>query len=205
MNSFEKTAENLIAPLGFVYICVWLISGIWLAVLGDWGLIAYGVTVSFISIFGLVSALMPGMLFAGPAAAFKKNNKRLGFFIFGCLTTFYSMMVMSVWCLAIIHFFLKESDAGSFTPTLLWSYCVAIGPILWISSKDIQSKDRYAINSTVFAQMAWLFLVFVNILITLPLGWNIALFTMVMLAGFTFQVQMASRDLDRIFPVKEKS
>lgn len=205
MHSFEKTAENLIAPLGFVYICNWFISAIWLAVLGDWGLIAYGVTVSFISIFGLVSALMPGMLFAGPAAAFKKNNKRLGFFIFSCLTTFYSMTVMAIWCIAIIHFFLKESDASSFVPTLLWSYCVAIGPILWISNKDIQSKERYSINSVVFAQLAGLFLVLVNTLITLPLGWNIALFTMVMLVGLTVHVQMASRDLDRLFPIKEKA
>ncbi len=205
MHSFEKTAENLVAPLGFFYICIWLISGIWLAVVDNWGLIAYGVTVSFISIFGLVSALMPGMLFAGPAAAFKKNNKKMGFYILSCLTTFYSMTVMSIWCITIMHFFLKESGAGSFVPTLLWSYCVAIGPILWISNKDIQSKERYAINATVFAQLACLSLVFVNILITLPLAWNIALFTMVMLAGFTVQVKMASRDLDLIFPVKEKS
>lgn len=205
MHSFEKTAENLVAPLGFFYICIWLISGIWLAVVDNWGLIAYGVFVSFISIFGLVSALMPGMLFAGPAAAFKKNNKKMGFYILSCLTTFYSMTVMSIWCIAIIHFFLKESDAGSFIPALLWSYCVAIGPILWISNKDIQSKERYAINSTVFAQLACLSLVFVNILITLPLAWNIALFTMVMLVGFTVQVKMASRDLDRLFPIKEKS
>ena len=203
MHSFEKTAENLIAPFGFFYICNWFVSAIWLAVLGDWGLIAYGVTISFISIFGLVSALMLGMFFAGPAAAFKKNNKRLGFFIFSCLTALCSMMITSAWCIAIIHFFLKEAGAGSIVPTLLWSYCVAVGPILWISNKDIQSKERYAINSTVFVQIACLFLVFVNILIKLPLGWNIALFTMVMLAGLTVHVQMASRDLDRLFPIKE--
>ena len=204
MHSFEKTAENLVAPFGLLYICFWIVSAIWLMILGDWGLIAYGVFVSFISIFGLVSALMPGMMFAGPALAFKKNNKKLGFFVCGCLTSFYSMTVMSAWCITIMHYFLKESDSSSFVPTLLWSYCVAIGPVLWISNKDIQSKDRYAINSTLSAQIACLFLVFVNILIRLPLGWNIALFTMVMIAGLTIQVKMAARDLDRIFPVKEK-
>lgn len=197
MNAFVKIAEALAIPLGLINTFVMIIAGMWLAILGEWGLIGSGILVLFISIFGLVSALMPGMLFAGPAAAFYKKGNKLGFYIFGCLSTLYSMAVLSAWCIAILYYFTKDANSDSFIPTLLWSYGVAIGPVLWISQKDIQSGEKHAIVSTFFAQAACFLVILANLFTRLPLQGIIIPFAIVMPAGLIVQFRMAFGEIKR--------
>lgn len=195
MNAFVKLAEALAIPLGLINTSVMILAGTWLAILGEWGLIGSGILVLFISIFGLVSALMPGMLFAGPAAAFNKKGNKLGFFIFGCLGILYSTAVLSAWCIAILYYFTKDANSDSFIPTLLWSYGVAIGPVLWISQKDIQSGEKHAMISTFFAQAACFLVILTSLFIKVSLSGIIIPFAIVMSAGLIVQFRMASEEI----------
>lgn len=195
MNAFVKLAEALAIPLGLINTSVMILAGTWLAILGEWGLIGSGILVLFISIFGLVSALMPGMLFAGPAAAFSKKGNKLGFFIFGYLGILYSTAVLSAWCIAILYYFTKDANSDSFLPTLLWSYGVAIGPVLWISQKDIQSGEKHAMISTFFAQAACFLVILASLFTKVSLSGIIIPFVIVMSAGLIVQFRMASEEI----------
>lgn len=195
MSASVKAAEVLAIPLGLINTFTGITAGIWLALLGEWGLIGSGILVLFISIFGLVSALMPGMLFAGPAAAFNKKGNKLGFYIFGSLSTLYSMAVLSAWCIAILYYFTKDANGNSFIPTLLWSYAVAIGPVLWISQKDIQSGEKHAMISTFFAQAACFLVILANLFTKVSLSGIIIPFVIVMSAGLAIQLRVASEEI----------
>lgn len=195
MNAFVKIAEALAIPLGLINTFVMIIAGMWLAILGEWGLIGFGVLILFVSIFALVSALTPGMFFAGPAAAFRKKGKKTWFYIFSCLTALYSNTVLSAWCMAIIYYFAKQADGNSIIPVLLWSYGVAIGPVLWISQKDIQSGERFAMISTFFAQVACFLVILINLFTRLPLRGIIIPFVTVMSVGLIIQFRIASEEI----------
>lgn len=195
MDTFIKTAGKLTVPLGLLYNLSWIIAGVWLAILGEWGTIVYGAVAFFISIFGLVSALMPGMLFVGPAAALNKKGKIKGYFIFGFLGVFYSMIVLSTWCIGVIYLFSKQARNEAAIPTLFWAYGVAIGPILRISGNDLQSGDKYATVSILFAQVACLAVILANLFIRVPLPGNIILFAAVMSVGLRIQFRTARDEI----------
>ncbi len=82
MNAFAKLATVLSAPLGIINMFGGIVAGIWLAILGEWGLIGYGIAALFISGIGLGIAMMPGMLFLAPAAALREEGNKAGFYFF---------------------------------------------------------------------------------------------------------------------------
>ena len=77
MEAFARFLSVLAIPLGIINIFGGIISGIWLAILGKWGLIGYGLLAIIVSDMGLGIAMMPGLIFAAPAAVLiEKGNKR---------------------------------------------------------------------------------------------------------------------------------
>ena len=69
MESFARLLSVLAVPLSILNIFGGIVSGIWLAILGEWGLIGYGILALLVSGMGLGIAMAPGLIFAGPAAA----------------------------------------------------------------------------------------------------------------------------------------
>lgn len=133
-----------------------IVSGIWLAILGEWGLIGYGLLSLIFSGMLLGFAMAPGMLFAGPAVMFLEKGKRFLAYVFGTLSTCYTVGLLGVWCVLVLIFFASRLTEASLIPGLLWSYGVATGPIAWLASKDMQSGNEYSAGTTFFLQVAYL-------------------------------------------------
>lgn len=72
-----KALENLMGAFSVVLLLLnalgGIVAGIWLAILGEWGSIGYGLM--FVIGGGLLIsfAMLPGMLLAGPAILFDKK------------------------------------------------------------------------------------------------------------------------------------
>lgn len=146
----------LFLPLIAINMLGGVISGIWLAVIGEWGLIGYGLLALLFAGMLLGLAMMPGMIFAGPALLMLEKGNRLGGYVFGFLSTVYTVGVLSGWCILVLLFFLARLNDDSFIPGLLWSYGIATGPIAWLAHKDSQSGNEYSGETTFFLQIAYL-------------------------------------------------
>jgi hypothetical protein len=81
-----------------------IVGGIWLVVLGKWGLLGIGLASVFISSIGLGLALTPSMLFSMPGAVALERGK----YVLGILClmagNLWTYAVMTVWCVGCFYF-----------------------------------------------------------------------------------------------------
>jgi hypothetical protein len=89
-------------------------SGIWLATLGQWWAIGYGVVGIFVSHFLLGIIMMPGLLFAAPAALLVDKGKFVLAFPLIFLSQLYTFAVIVIWCMAVFFFFMSRANFDSF-------------------------------------------------------------------------------------------
>lgn len=133
-----------------------IVSGIWLAILGNWGTIALGFIAMIISGFLLTLILMPYMFIAAPSIYFAKKGTMFLSYIFSLLGTAYIVAVMTIWCGGILLFFVNRATDKSLIPVLIWSYGVALGPWQWMAQKDAQAGSGQASTIiTIFAQLGY--------------------------------------------------
>jgi hypothetical protein len=198
-NSFvlaiATLAEKLALPVGILCAFSGFIAAIFLAFKGEWNFIGYGAILLFISIFGLTSALMLGMFIAGPAAAFGKKGMRLGFYIFGCLNAFYTMTVLSVWCIFVFNLFSNMESGTYILPPLLWANAVAIIPVLGISHKDLQSGNSFTMIAAFFAEAAGIFVITTSFFSRLTPEIISLIFALTMLPAFFIQARLAAIEI----------
>ena len=149
-------SENAIAAvIGLLSIPVMLlnfggeiIGGIWLAILGNWGLLVLGLSSIFISSFGISFALMPGLLlFSAPGVfAMEKGRYVIGL-LAALLGNLWTDAVMTVWCVGCFVVALGYYSDGSVWPYLLWAYGMATGPWTYMAAREGQD----AVGSTLAA------------------------------------------------------
>ncbi len=193
MNAFAKLATVLAVPLGLINMLGGIVSGIWLAILGEWGIIGYGIAALFVSGIGLGIAMAPGLLLAAPAAALHERGNKFGFYVFGFLSALYTIAVLSVWCIVVLFFFTKQANADSIIPILIWSYGVATGPIAWMAQKEMQGGNEYSMISTFFAQVAYILVIIAILLFRVSLLDVTVIFGIVMFIGLIVQFRIASQ------------
>ena len=118
-------------PLQLLNIFGGIIAGIWLAILGQWSIIGYGLLILIGCLFVefiLALVMIPGLLFVLPASALHKKGYKLSAYLFEFLLGFYIMTVLTVWCMGILTFFVKQAGSNSLIPILLWSYGIVSIP-----------------------------------------------------------------------------
>ncbi len=191
MNAFAKIASSLAVPLALIIGIGGIVSGIWLAILGQWGSIVYGLLMLVGAGFLLWITMMPGMLFEAPATAYCEEGNKPAFYVLVFLRTLYPFAVLTLWCVLVLNFFARRADSSSIIPMLLWSYGVATSPIVWIAQKDLQSFKEYAMISTFFAQVAYLLVVLVVLFVGASALEVLVLFGIVMLVGLAIQFRIA--------------
>ena len=94
MESFARALSVIAIPLGIINMFGGIISGIWLAILGDWELIGYGILALIVSGMGIGLAMIPGMIFAAPATVMLEKGSKLGGYFFGFLSSLYTVGIL---------------------------------------------------------------------------------------------------------------
>ena len=188
MGALLGLMKVLAVPLMILNMLGGIVSGIWLAILGEWGAIGYGIAALVISGLALSLVLMPGLLLAAPAAYFGEKNMKAGVYFFGFLSSLYTVGVITVWCVAVLFFFTKKADSSSIIPMLIWSYGVATGPWAWMAQKEQQGGDGFAsIVATFFSQVGYIVMIVMVLFFRVTLMDVFIAFGVVMLVSLVLQ------------------
>ena len=191
MDALERLLSVLAAPLAILNMFGGIISGIWLAILGKWGLIGYGILALIVSGMGLGLAMVPGLIFAGPAAVMLEKGNKIGGYFFGLLSIIYKVGVLTAWCILVLVYYTKHADADSLIPVLIWSYGIATGPISWLAQKELQSGNEHATIITFFIEVAYILTILAILLVGISLLNVLILFGVVMSIGLIVQFSVA--------------
>ena len=183
-------------PLAILNMLGGVVSGIWLAILGEWGSIGYGILAMVVSGFVLGIALMPSLLFAAPAAYFAEKGIMFLFYIFAFGSSIYVVALMTIWCGAVLYFFAMRGTSDTWIPILIWSYGVALGPWQWMAQKDAQGRGSEAsMASTFFAQVGYVVMIFMAIFMRVTIADLLSVFIVIMLIGVFFQCALAVQSM----------
>lgn len=143
----------LMVPLMVLNIFGGIASGIWLAILGEWGGIGMGLLASIGGAFFCSILLLPGFLISVPAVLIMEKGSilRVLGFIIGMVGLFWTFIVMSGWGMFSFDYFMARADSDSRIPYLIWAYGVATGPWAYMASKE---DSDYSFFSVFFLQIA---------------------------------------------------
>ncbi len=187
-TSALATITALTVPVILLNLLGGIVSGTWLAILGEWGEIIRGIIFFVASGFAVSFALMPSLLFAGPAAIAMERGKKILGALFGSLSILYTVALITVWCIWVMWLFVSSAAESSLIPLLFWSYGVALGPWMWLAQKDQQGGgNEFSILTTFFAQAAYI-LGMIMFFFNATLGTIAVIFGIIMLSGAIFQM-----------------
>jgi hypothetical protein len=182
----------LTLPLALFNMLAGVVAGIWLAILGEWGTIGHGILFFFVSTFSLSLVLLPSMLLSAPAAYCAEKGKTFGMLCFSALSNIYTLAVITIWCCGILYMFVKDANASTLIPKLIWSYGIATGPWSYMASKEQQGGDAFAsLLATFLAELAYVVIILMIIFTTITPFQVIKVFAGFMLIGLLIQMTVA--------------
>jgi len=211
MSISEKLQTGAVATITVLTVPIMLLnllggigSGIWLAILGEWGEIIRGIIFFVVAGFAISIALMPSLLFAAPAAMAVERGKKLLGALLGSLSVLYTVALITIWCIWVMWLFVSSATESSLIPLLVWSYGVALGPWMWLAQKDQQGGgNEFSTLTTFFAQAAYI-LGMIMFFFGATLGAIAILFGIIMLAGAILQMIIAfGGEMKKSFSKKE--
>lgn len=182
----------LMLPLTLLNIFGGIVSGIWLAVLGQWWAIGIGLAAIFAHIF-ISPVMLLGLAFGAPAAALINRGQYVLALPFVLLSQLFTYGVIAAWCVAAFHIFMSRAGHQSYLPLLIWSYGVAVGPWGALSERERRSGGGEAgLMATFFVQIAYVVTALVAVFGTSsPITW-LTIFLGIMLVGMLAQTAFAA-------------
>ena len=178
----------LILPLTLLSLLGDIISGIWLAILGEWGVIGYGIAVLVFSPFVLSFVMMPAIMLYNLSFPLLEKGKTLLALPFVLLGQLYIYGLITGWCLFVLYFFLSKANSYTFWPLLIWSYGVALGPWEYMAWKERQNNTGDAsAMTTFFAQVSYVIIAILAAIGVSSLVDLAIVFGLIMLVGMVIQ------------------
>jgi len=166
--------------LGFI------VSGIWLLVIGQWRLVVAGLVVSIFAPFLLGLALLPGILIGAPGIHLANRGVTIGVYFFGFLSSAYTYVLIAAWCEGITFSFLHDAPSHAFWPLLIWSYGVATSPWSYMAQRD---QSPVSILAAFFAQVAFIVMM-ISVAFGADLLDGLQVFSLVMAVGVFFHMRL---------------
>lgn len=148
----------LFLPILLLNLFSGLVGGIWLAILGDWNIILFGLALTFVGAFILSLFLLPSFLLIAPVAANQRISESKLMIPLALLSIGYTYCVMGSWALLIFWYFAESVGSNAAIPTVLWSYSTATVVWNYMALKDAQNE--YSTLSAFFNQVGCIALMF---------------------------------------------
>ncbi|MEA3406496.1 MAG: hypothetical protein U9R48_00255 [Chloroflexota bacterium] len=158
MKTVQVFITVLVTPLAILNILGGIVAGIWLAVLGEWGIIGTGILSLFL--FAIFSRFIgvPAVFSAALAGGCAEKGKTIGAAFFGALTNLYMLAMITAWCYGVMFFFVRDARASNPVPRLLWSYGLATAPWASIARQEARRGELEgfgAVTGAFFTQLAY--------------------------------------------------
>ncbi len=133
-----------------------LIAGIWLVTLHEWKTLISGLLIflSAQAILGL--ALGPVALLVARVAKLKDRGHQTTSLLIEAVANVYFAMMMTIWCCAIMMFFMMDVNGKNIIPTIIWSYGIAVAPWVALLWSERPKATFGFLFHVFFAQIAYL-------------------------------------------------
>lgn len=190
MNALMGIIMVLSIPLMILNMLGGIVSGVWLAILGDWRALGIGVACFLVSSGFLGFALLPSFLLAAPAAYCAEKGRAFGLIFFCALSSIYTLGLITAWCCGVLFLFMQDATASNLIPRLIWSYGVATGPWAYMASKDQgrEGEGSASAMATFLAEAAYMVVAFLILFSELSWIGAIKVFGGFMAVGFILQL-----------------
>ncbi|MBN2563017.1 MAG: hypothetical protein JXQ75_19000 [Phycisphaerae bacterium] len=119
-----------------------VVSGIWLAIEGEWAVIAFGFALGFVMPMAWVVASLPSMAFLGIVGWAEQTGSRIGLGLGGFLAVIYTDLLIGGWTLFVFFTFAGRAGQGTLIPLLLWGYSTTMAPLGYMASKEPHDDDN---------------------------------------------------------------
>ena len=152
----------LLAPLVGTYIVLnalgGIVSGIWLAAIGEWWAIGIGLAGVMSSHWVISMLLLPSILLSAPAVALQERGRLLLASLVAALANLYISALMAAWGAGVFLVFATSATTGSTIPLLIWGYGVTSGPWVFFVSKTPQEggENERSFIATFFLQVGYI-------------------------------------------------
>lgn len=120
----------------FLNIASGIVGGIWLAILGHWGLIIYGVVLGVVMPWVYSITLLPSMGIMLLVNYFQKRKNIFLVSIFGYLGSLFSNLIIALWVYFVYVSFLNMANLASIIPVLLFAYSTMLSPLSYMARKE---------------------------------------------------------------------
>ncbi|MBE3068857.1 MAG: hypothetical protein IMZ66_01335 [Planctomycetes bacterium] len=198
-SAADALKASFSSPIMVLHILLGVVSGLWLAIVGEWGAIGLGILFVVLSPILIGVALLP-MCLSTPAGMYcMARGKTLGVYCVASITTLYRLAVLMSWCCGILYLFVKDDTPVHLIPRLLWSYGIAIGPWAYWARQDAASGYvvyGYAL-ATLFAEAAYIVIMLLLIVVPVSLLGAVKVFAGFMAASFVVEWILSCKELRR--------
>jgi hypothetical protein len=134
---------KLIFALGGLYALVKL------AIEGEWLAIALGVSGIFVGPVMLGLLLLPGAVFAVPAAKALERGTTKTFATLSAFSLAYTFVVFAIWGTVIFFYFLQNLPSNLQLAAIYWSFVVASAPVAFLAYKE-RDNPHSQLSTTIF-------------------------------------------------------
>jgi hypothetical protein len=158
--------STIVVVLIVINVLVGIIGGIWLAVRGEWGLIAWGIALAFIMPWAWMLVNLPSMGLFFLVNRFMDKGNRVLVAIFCFLSSTYTYMLIVLWVFCAFGFFMRHASSEMYVPYLLWGYSSMMAPLAYMAKKEGQESAGTSAGlfcaqlSFVIVTLFWFFGVF---------------------------------------------
>jgi len=129
LNNFASICSKFVRTVQGLSIFAGAISIFWLAILGDWGPIVYGVALLIAGARFLLMLLdLPAVGLGLICTVLIRSRFKIGAIPFLFLGRLYTAVLMAAWCTIIYLYFMDNTSDRTAVPSLIWSFVVATGP-----------------------------------------------------------------------------
>ena len=118
-----------------------IVGAVWLGLIGEWRLVGIGLAAIVVSMLMISFALMPALLFQGPALFALSHGRRLMAGLLMALGNLWDIVVAAVWCFGAFTAVLSHWSHGSAWPYLLWGYALSTGPWTYFAAREPGNAD----------------------------------------------------------------
>lgn len=162
----------IIIPLILLNFAGGIVGGVWLAIRGEWSVIGLGILYMIATPLALGLAILPGLIFAAPAAALMERRHIFlgGLVALPALAWTYAVLGGS--CLLVVAYTSAAWDGEAMLAYLLWAYAVAMAPWAYLAQKDEQAGQRGSGATLFFAQVSIVSMGIGTLLNGAPLYWT---------------------------------
>lgn len=153
----ERTSNFIFILLSTINLLGTIVSGVWLAILGEWKIIGIGIASVLSASFVITLAIVPGSLFKFIGTRIQEKGLTWTGFAVESIFSLYQSFLVFLTGIGSFYYFTNVSTEENAIPMLLWSHSVATG--VWAS------LGFWAINSkkTILGVTTFLYAVILSI------------------------------------------